>query len=979
MPQQSLLTYFLHSADQYALVMNAPAWLVGAELAVVSSVIVAASLTMLKYGLARRERAQGDSLDSARTDSGRRSFDSANSFFLNEEKRQGGSSSCPSPLMIFGLVLYLLAFALQMLALVYAPETTVAPLGVIQLIVNMPLAYGVLHERFSTTDIIANVLCVGGMLAAVVAMPRNIPGHLEDFPLNRFLVLCHDMSNNYGFTVYAIGWSVLVVFCLNANWVVKSDVRKKMYAFTMPTLTGLFSSASAFLVKIVGTLYYHSDDHPEVWSHISAYVFLVSMVLSLLLTLIFVYQGVRNFDCRFFVPASFTVKSVMMILQGLLFFEEWEDMQRQRMWMFVFSIVLAVTSVFFIGVEDDTIHNPQSLGLSKSPSATNLIPVSPGTQGGETVWPNKREIAVLTIMEEHGIREPSPQLGTEYVAASNGVVATSYADVALARSQLLGSCWGRVWEICCRIHPLLLFFLLPVLCLVLFKSSYIWSSFLITTTFCAYNAWKFGLHIALYSNVGRMKVEAYSQVDFEKLFHKLADHPDTPEAMSTLRFDDVMHFVILTNYKEDLEIMKEAIMSVAVSRIADRQIALVLACEEREDGIKEKAEKLLKEVEHLFKHTIYTLHPPGIPNEVPGKSSNCRWAAQRVAEEHIPALGYDMGKVVFTVMDADSEFHSEYFSALTYHFVTASAQRRYNTIWQPPIIHFKNYHEQPAVVKLASLLTSQHELANLADISSTRLPYSTYSISGTLAMGVDGWDPDWISEDWHMCAKCFCATLGSLTITPIFLPIMNYTPEGESYWETVTARWTQAKRHALGISEVVYFAGTVPFLLSNGSYDMGRRLRLLGLGIFLWMKMLMVHLSMACTIIIPPFNGLMMSYFYRRHDIEDINTFTFLANTVIQFISATTFIFFMYTNVLLYDHVAPRITGHDDPANRACWGRRHWHYLYLILGCMPSAPVFLIMGGSAEWIAAAKTAFTHKFHYEVALKPTAAAAKVAPA
>merc|ERR1719436_1676145 len=154
--------------------------------------------------------------------------------------------------------------------------------------------------------------------------------------------------------------------------------------------------------------------------------------------------------------------------------------------------------------------------------------------------------------------------------------------------------------------------------------------------------------------------------------------------------------------------------------------------------------------------------------------------------------------------------------------------------------------------------------------------------------------------------------------------------------------------------------------MADSRLDWTQRLHLLGRGWFLWLKMLMVHLGMACTLIVPPFNGLLMSYFYQKHLYEDINTFTFLASTVINFISATTFVLFMYTNVLLYDHVAPRIEGYNDPSIKAWWGKRHLHYFSLVFVCMPNAPLFLAMGGLAEWIAATKTAFTHKFHYEVA-------------
>ena len=92
-----------------------------------------------------------------------------------------------------------------------------------------------------------------------------------------------------------------------------------------------------------------------------------------------------------------------------------------------------------------------------------------------------------------------------------------------------------------------------------------------------------------------------------------------------------------------------------------------------------------------------------------------------------------------------------YFEALNYKVTcTVSQAKRENSIWQPPIMHYKNYHTQPGIVRLASIFVTHRDIANLTDATSTCLPYSTYSLSSNLAKSVGGWDPDWISEDWHM-------------------------------------------------------------------------------------------------------------------------------------------------------------------------------------------------------------------------------------
>ena len=78
----------------------------------------------------------------------------------------------------------------------------------------------------------------------------------------------------------------------------------------------------------------------------------------------------------------------------------------------------------------------------------------------------------------------------------------------------------------------------------------------------------------------------------------------------------------------------------------------------------------------------------------------------------------------------------KYYEALTMKYAESSKKRRERTMWQSPIMHYKNYHSQPAIVQLTSMYIAQHEMANLADKSSKSLPYSTYSLSSNLARQV---------------------------------------------------------------------------------------------------------------------------------------------------------------------------------------------------------------------------------------------------
>merc|ERR1719487_2234128 len=105
-------------------------------------------------------------------------------------------------------------------------------------------------------------------------------------------------------------------------------------------------------------------------------------------------------------------------------------------------------------------------------------------------------------------------------------------------------------------------------------------------------------------------------------------------------------------------------------------------------------------------------------------------------------------------------------------------------------------------------------MASTGDPHAIRFPYSTYSLPLELAARVGGWDANWIAEDWHMGIKCFLLTVGHATVKPIWLPLVNYTPEDDTWWTTILARWAQAKRHALGFSDLSYFFMMIPLIFA---------------------------------------------------------------------------------------------------------------------------------------------------------------------
>jgi len=249
--------------------------------------------------------------------------------------------------------------------------------------------------------------------------------------------------------------------------------------------------------------------------------------------------------------------------------------------------------------------------------------------------------------------------------------------------------------------------------------------------------------------------------------------------------------------------------------------------------------------------------------------------------------------------------------------------------------------------------------------------YSTYSLSAVLAEEVGGWDGDFISEDWHMALKCFFATGGRLRITPIFLAVMNYAPVGDTTWQTVLARWTQAKRHALGFSEMIYFARHFWRVWNAIDTPWGKSLYKWR-AMFLGVKLLMIHLVMAVFFINSMLNGYLITYFAHDPKIQhlDANTWTFLINCVFQSLALVSFMSIFLISVLVYEEVEERVVPKKENVELGLrWRSQSANFLVTFVQSLLLLMPFFVAASGTEWIAAWKCRKGHTFTYIVASKP----------
>lgn len=266
--------------------------------------------------------------------------------------------------------------------------------------------------------------------------------------------------------------------------------------------------------------------------------------------------------------------------------------------------------------------------------------------------------------------------------------------------------------------------------------------------------------------------------------------------------DDVHHVVLLPNYKEPMAVLRRTLHALAIQRDAHRRLTVVLATEEREVGARAKAQALCAAFAERFAQLLVTVHPEGLPGEIPCKGSNLAWAARQAKVELVDRLGLPVERMTLTVCDADSILHPHYFAELTRLF--ARDRDGHRRFWYAPVHYHNNIWEVLAPIRLLAFTAGAAHLAELATPFAWPLPVSTYSLSFKLADEVGYWDPAVISEDWHMYLRCFFATRGQVNLIPIFLPTSIDAVDGETAWDAVRNYYHQQVRHAWGAEDVGY-------------------------------------------------------------------------------------------------------------------------------------------------------------------------------
>lgn len=315
----------------------------------------------------------------------------------------------------------------------------------------------------------------------------------------------------------------------------------------------------------------------------------------------------------------------------------------------------------------------------------------------------------------------------------------------------------------------------------------VWASFFIIA-FDLYWVIKTG-YLSVHLRVNWRKMRHYMKLDWR-------------ERLTPLKYDHIWQMVILPFYKESKEVIFSSLDALAKTDWDKNKMIVVLAREERAGS---EAEEIALEAKekygHLFKHFLITAHPDNIEGELKGKSANITWAAKEAQKNVLDVLNIKYEDVLVSPFDIDTQPYHQYFTCLTWHFLTC--EKPFRSSFQPVPLYNNNVWDAPALSRVVAVsgtfwqMIQQERPERLAT-------FSTQSMNFKTLCELDYWQANIVSEDSRIFWTATLRFDGDYRVVPLSYPVSLDANLAPTLWETTKNVYIQQRRWGWGVENVPY-------------------------------------------------------------------------------------------------------------------------------------------------------------------------------
>ena len=261
----------------------------------------------------------------------------------------------------------------------------------------------------------------------------------------------------------------------------------------------------------------------------------------------------------------------------------------------------------------------------------------------------------------------------------------------------------------------------------------------------------------------------------------------------------LLHLVIIPVYRESREVFEPGIRALTESSFPSDRMILTIALEERApEEIKQAVYEVQNQYRSRFKELFVVVHPKDLPGEAAVKGANSTFAAKHAAryfeENQIP-----FEDVIVSCFDADTVPGPEYFSCLTYAFITCPARNRAS--FQPVPLYDNNIWRVPFYARTLEMGSTVIQLAESTN-NDLLVSFSSHSLSFKALVDVGYWSLELIPDDSAIYWKSLILFDGDFRVVPMPATLSMDATEAPTFFKTFVNAYRQKLRWAWGVENV---------------------------------------------------------------------------------------------------------------------------------------------------------------------------------
>jgi len=277
---------------------------------------------------------------------------------------------------------------------------------------------------------------------------------------------------------------------------------------------------------------------------------------------------------------------------------------------------------------------------------------------------------------------------------------------------------------------------------------------------------------------------------------------DWKEKLANLKYDRMYQMVILPFYNESYDIVQKSLQSLTNCEYDKKKFIIVLAGEQKNAiHCGEMIEKAKKEFGGTFGYFFATLHPAGIPGEMPGKGSNIAYAAEAARKEILDKNRIAYENVLVSAFDIDTVAYPQYFECLTWNFLTC--EEPFKSSFQPVPFFNNNIWESPALSRVVAFSATFWQMIQQERVDRL-VTFSSHSLSFKTLYEIGYWQKNMVSEDSRIFWNALVANDGDYKVVPLCFPVSMDANLAPTFWQTAKNVYKQQRRWAYGVENAAY-------------------------------------------------------------------------------------------------------------------------------------------------------------------------------